>query len=172
MGVSGLWCHSVRLAALKGVSVSRRCFMPLGAILSRRLCGVWTIGNPASRASHSKPLGMSEGSRIPWGSKSVLESILRLRVAGLRVSAHSGRTGTRVEGGADIPLTGQTLTGWGDCIQMGTCHFHIQTPRPFSDGQVHILTPKFFEMTRSVDAVRFSDAIRSATVTESTLECC
>lgn len=134
--------------------------------MSRRFCGVWTIGNPASRGGHSKPLKMSEGSRIPYGANSVLAAILRLAVAGLRVFAHTGRA----DGNAGVDIGRARARARAEMSPGG---------QVLSDGQ----TCRGF--LRSTGAARFSDAVRSArftgsarsaTVTKSTfttvLTCC
>jgi hypothetical protein len=90
--------------------------MPLGAIVARRFCGVWTIGNLASRVSHSKPLGVSGDTGTPCSAKRVLAAILRLAVVGLRVSAHTGRADT--DAGVDIGL-GLSCHQGGKCHQVG-----------------------------------------------------
>jgi len=103
--------------------------MPLGAIVARRLCRALTIGNPASRRSHSKPLGVSGNTGTPCSAKRVLESILRAVVASPLVSAHTDRADTGT--GADIGLglglgLGLRCHQVGRCSQMGRSHFDTQ----------------------------------------------
>lgn len=166
LAVSGLWCHSVELAGLRGASVCQCCFMPLAGGVACRLCGVWTIGNPASPVSHSKPLGVSGDTGIPYGANSVLAGLLRLAVAGLRVSAHTGRADSSP--GADIRLTGARARA--------RARAEMSPDRTvLSDGQACPRIPRWDGAARFSDAARsarFTRSARSETVAKSTLECC
>ena len=72
MALCGLVRHSAELVARLGASVCQWCFMPLGGILSRRHGRVLTIGKPAGRRCHSKPLEVSGDTGTPGSVKSGL----------------------------------------------------------------------------------------------------